>query len=56
MDLLVMGSSSLCVPSGDGTEFRVFHRESVLKQLKLTDRQFREMCAMCFTETQEKVQ
>jgi hypothetical protein len=32
----------------------VFDREEILKELDLTDYQFRSMCAMCFTEMREE--
>lgn len=51
-----MGAPQLCAPVGDGLQFRIFTRAAILNQLKLSDQQFREMCAMCFTETQQTVQ
>lgn len=55
MDLLVMGAKVLWTPVGDGYQFREYVREEILDQLKLTDYQFRSMCAMCFTEASEKL-
>jgi len=55
MDLLTMGATRLWTPVGDGYQFREYERDHILNELSLTDYQFRSMCAMCFTETSEKV-
>jgi len=54
MDVFAMGTKQLYAPTGDGTSFMVFEREEILKELDLTDYQFRSMCAMCFTEMREE--
>ena len=54
MDVFAMGTKQLYAPTGDGTSFMVFDREEILKELDLTDYQFRSMCAMCFTEMREE--
>lgn len=50
MDLLVLGTPNQYVPYDDGKSFYQFNRERVLKNLKITDIQFRSFCAMCSTE------
>lgn len=55
MDLLAMGTKIQWSPVGDGYEFREYNRDVILEDLKLTDYQFRSMCAMCFTEATEKL-
>jgi 5'-3' exonuclease len=55
MDLLAMGAKVLWTPVGDGYQFREYNREVILSDLKLSDYQFRSMCAMCFTEASETV-
>ena len=54
MDVFAMGTKQLYAPTGDGKSFMVFDREEILKELDLTDYQFRSMCAMCFTEMREE--
>ena len=54
MDVLAMGTKLLYTPVGDGKNFMVFERETILQKLNLSDYQFRSMCAMCFTEMREE--
>jgi 5'-3' exonuclease len=54
MDLLAMGTRSLWTPDETGFVFNEYNREYILQELKLTDWQFRSMCAVCFTEASEK--
>jgi hypothetical protein len=54
MDLLAMGAKVLWTPTDDGYSFREYTRESILKELDLSDWQFRSMCAICFTESCEE--
>jgi hypothetical protein len=54
MDLLAMGTRFLWTPDETGLIFNVYDREQLLQEIKLTDWQFRSMCAVCFTEASEK--
>jgi hypothetical protein len=54
MDLLAMGAKVLWTPVETGYEFREYNREHILRELKLTDWQFRSLCAMCFTEASQE--
>ena len=54
MDLLAMGTVSLWTPIEDGYQFREYVREEILKEINLTDWQFRSMCAVCFTEASQE--
>jgi hypothetical protein len=51
MDLLAMGAKVMWAPTEDGYHFKEYNRESLLEELKMTDWQFRSLCALCFTET-----
>jgi 5'-3' exonuclease len=50
MDLLVLGVTELWYPLGITNNFWKFDRNKVLADLKLTDMQFRGICAMCCTD------
>jgi 5'-3' exonuclease len=50
MDLIAMGAQVMWTPLEDGTQFREYRRDQILQELKMTDWQFRSMCAICFTE------
>jgi hypothetical protein len=54
MDLLAMGTRIIWTPLEDGIHFREYNRENILKELNMTDWQFRSLCAMCFTETSQE--
>lgn len=50
MDLLVLGVTELWYPLGITNNFCKFDRNKILEDLKLTDMQFRSICAMCCTD------
>lgn len=54
MDLLAMGAKVLWTPTEEGYEFREYNREVILKELTMTDWQFRTLCALCFTEASQE--
>jgi 5'-3' exonuclease len=54
MDLLAMGTKILWTPTEDGIHFREYDREKILLELKLSDWQFRSLCAICFTEASQE--
>lgn len=54
MDLLAMGTQVLWTPIDDGYQFREYNRQMILQELRLTDWQFRSMCAVCFTEASQE--
>jgi 5'-3' exonuclease len=51
MDLIAMGAQIMWAPVEDGTNFNEYRRDTILQELKMSDWQFRSMCAICFTET-----
>jgi hypothetical protein len=50
MDLIAMGAQIMWAPVDDGTSFNEYRRDTILQELKMSDWQFRSMCAICFTE------
>jgi hypothetical protein len=54
MDLLAMGTRILWTPDETGFLFNEYNRDFLLQELKMSDWQFRSMCAVCFTEASEK--
>jgi hypothetical protein len=50
MDLIAMGAQIMWAPVDDGTHFNEYRRDVILQELKMSDWQFRSMCAICFTE------
>lgn len=51
LDLLALGVNHLLVPLQDSNDYLYIYRPAVLQGLQMSDIQFRQMCAMCCTDS-----